>query len=163
MATLIQDDLKKIGIKVQVTPLEFRSLVDRILNTHQYDAAVMGLGGGDADPMFETNVWRSDGGMHIWNPAEKTPATEWEARIDRLMDEQASELKYEKRRALYNQVQEIVAEEVPVICLASPHVLVAARERVKNLRPTIFDHYTLWNADELYVDRTKAKERSSGQ
>ena len=163
MATMIQADLKAIGMKVQIVPLELRSMADRILNTHQYDTAVMGLGGADPDPMFETNVWKSDGGMHVWNPGEKAPATSWEAEIDRLMDEQASELKQEKRRELYNRVQEIVAEEMPLICLTSPHVLVAVQPRVRNLRPTIFDHYTLWNSDELFVADAKTKERSAGR
>jgi len=163
MATMIQADLQAIGMKVQIVPLESRSMVDRILNTHQYDTAVMGLGGADPDPVFETNVWKSAGGMHVWNPEQKQPATSWEAEIDRLMDEQASELKQEKRRELYNRVQEIVAEEMPLICLTSPHVLVAAQPRVKNLRPTIFDHYTLWNSDELFVAEAKTKERSAGR
>jgi len=163
MATMIQADLKAIGMRVQIVPLELRSMADRILNTHQYDTAVMGLGGADPDPMFETNVWKSDGGMHVWNPGEKAPATSWEAEIDRLMDEQASELKQEKRRELYNRVQEIVAEEMPLICLTSPHVLVAVQPRVRNLRPTIFDHYTLWNSDELFVADAKTKERSAGR
>ena len=163
MATLIQDDLKKIGMHVQIAPLEFRSLVDRILNTHNYDTAVMGLGGADPDPMFETNVWRSDGGMHLWNPGEKTAGTDWEAEIDRLMTEQASERQYETRHKLYDRVQEIVAEEMPLICLASPHVMVAAWPRVKNFRPVIFDHYTLWNSDELYVDDAKGKGHPARQ
>src|SRR5882672_11020089 len=37
MATLIADDLKQIGIKAQVVPLEFRSLLDRVTQTKEYD------------------------------------------------------------------------------------------------------------------------------
>ena len=33
MATLIQDDLKQLGMRVQVVPLEFRSLLDRVTQT----------------------------------------------------------------------------------------------------------------------------------
>ena len=35
MATIIQDDLRKLGMRVQVVPLEFRALVDRVLNSHE--------------------------------------------------------------------------------------------------------------------------------
>ena len=50
IATMIQDDLSKLGMDVHVVPLEFRALLDRVFQTFDYDAAVMGLGGGDADP-----------------------------------------------------------------------------------------------------------------
>jgi peptide/nickel transport system substrate-binding protein len=41
MATLIQDDLKALGMEVHVAPLEFRGLLDRVLQTHDYDAAAI--------------------------------------------------------------------------------------------------------------------------
>ena len=43
-----------------------------------------------------------------------------------------------------------MAEKLPIICLASPDILVAAKTRVQNFRPAIMDPYTLWNVDELY-------------
>ncbi len=151
MATLIQDDLKQLGMSVQVTPLEFRSMVDRVLNTHQYDVALMALGGGDADPNPEMNVWLSSGGMHLWHPGQKQPSTTWEAELDQLMHRQAEELNPAARKRIYDRVQEIEQEQLPIICLASPHVLVAAHERVKNLRPAILDHYSLWNVEEIWL------------
>jgi peptide/nickel transport system substrate-binding protein len=161
MATIIQDDLKQLGMSVQVTPLEFRSLADRVLNTHNYDAAVMGLGGGDADPNPEMNVWLSTGTMHLWHPEQKHPATPWEAELDKLMHQQAEEMNPAQRKQLYDRVQQIEAEQLPIICLASPHVLVAAQDRVRNLRPAILDHYSLWNAAELYLsDGGRGRTRS---
>jgi peptide/nickel transport system substrate-binding protein len=161
MATIIQEDLKQIGIQVQVTPLEFRSMIDRVLNTHKYDAAVMALGGGDADPNPEMSVWLSSGSMHLWHPGQSQPATPWEAELDRLMRAQAAELNPARRKRLYDRVQEIEQEQLPFICLASPHVLVAARDRVRNLRPAVLDHYSLWNADEIYLaDAARERDRS---
>lgn len=160
MATLIQDDLKKIGITVQIVNLEFRSMVDRILNTHEYDAAILGLGAGDGDPNSEMNVWLSSGPMHVWNPRQEKPATAWEAEIDTLMRKQEVEMDPDVRRRLYLRVLKIEAEQLPIISLVSPHVLVAHSARVHNLRPSILDPYALWNADELFVtaasgDRTR--------
>ena len=85
MATLIQADLKQVGINVQVVPMEFRAQIDRVIQTHDYDAAIMALGSGDVDPTAEMNVWLSTGGTHLWHFGEKQPATKWEAEIDRLM------------------------------------------------------------------------------
>jgi peptide/nickel transport system substrate-binding protein len=151
IATLIQDDLSKLGMNVHVVSLEFRAMVDRLLNTYDYEAAVMGLVSGDADPTPEMNVWLSSGETHLWHPEQTKPATAWEAEIDRLMQQQMVTLDYAKRKHLYDRVQEIIAENVPVICLASPNILVAARDRVGNFRPAILDPYALWNIEQLYL------------
>src|SRR5260370_41510880 len=50
MAALVQADLKQLGMRVQVVPLEFRSLLDRVTQTKEYDACVMGIASFDADP-----------------------------------------------------------------------------------------------------------------
>ena len=151
MATLIQDDLAKLGINVHVVSLDFSAMIDRLLNSFDYEAAVMGLASGDADPESEMNVWLSSGGTHLWNLTESKPATPWEGQIDQLMNEQQVTLNYERRKRLYDQVQQIVAQELPVICLASPHVLVGAKNRLGNFHPAILEPYVLANVDELYV------------
>lgn len=150
MATILQDDLKQLGIAVNVLSLETRSVVDRILNTHEYEAAIYGLASGDADPNSEMNVWRVSGATHLWNLSGKELAA-WEGEIDRLMAQQVGVLDSKRRKRIYDRVQEIVAEQLPLICLVSPNVLVAAHTKVGNFRPAILESYTLWNADELYV------------
>ncbi|HEV2468036.1 MAG TPA: ABC transporter substrate-binding protein [Candidatus Sulfotelmatobacter sp.] len=151
IATLIQDDLTKLGMKVHVVSLDFSAMVDRLLNSFDYEAAVMGLASGDADPESEMNVWLSSGGTHLWNLTESKPATPWEAEIDRLMNQQQVTLDYKRRKHLYDQVQQIVAQELPLVCLASPHILVGAKNRVGNFHPAILAPYVLANVDELYV------------
>jgi peptide/nickel transport system substrate-binding protein len=150
MATVIQDDLKKLGIQTQVVSLEFRALLDRVLNSRQYEACILGLVSGDADPNPEMNVWLSSGGSHLWNPGQNQPMTPWEGQIDGLMREQMTTLDHAQRKRLYDRVQQIAAENVPIICLASPNILVAARKNLGNFQPAVVDHYTLWNAEQLY-------------
>jgi peptide/nickel transport system substrate-binding protein len=151
IATLIQDDLSHLGMNVHVVSLEFHAMVDRLLNSHDYEAAVMGLASGDADPTAEMNVWMSNGDTHLWHPNESKPATPWEDQIDRLMQLQLVTLDYAKRKNLYDHVQEIVAQNLPVICLVSPNILVGASDRVGNFQPAILSPYTLWNIDQLYI------------
>jgi peptide/nickel transport system substrate-binding protein len=151
MATMIQDDLAQLGMKVRVVALEFGAVVNRLMKTHDYEACIMGLASGDADPTPEMNVWLSSGDTHLWHPKESQPATPWEAEIDGLMQRQLITLDYAKRKRLYDQVQEIIAQNVPIICLASPNVLVAAKNRVANFQPAILDSYTLWNVEQLYL------------
>lgn len=150
MATIVQDDLSHLGMNVHVVPLDFRAMVDRLLNSFDYEAAVMGIASGDADPTSEMNVWVSDGETHLWNLAGK-PSTPWEAEMDKMMQQQEVTIDYAKRKQLYDRVQEIVAQNLPVICLVSPNILVGAKDRVGNFRPAILDPYVLWNVEELYV------------
>lgn len=150
MATQLQDDLKQLGMNVQIAPLEFRAMVDRVMNKRQFDAAVMGLGGGDGDPNSEMNLWLSSGATHLWDPNQKTPATPWEAEVDGLMRRQLTAMDYETRRKLYDRLQQLEAENLPFICLASPNVLVAAKSTLGNSDPVNVDHYTLWNVEKLY-------------
>jgi peptide/nickel transport system substrate-binding protein len=153
MATIIQDDLKQLGMKVQVVPLEFRSLIDRVFQSHDYDAAVLALGAGDVDPNPQINVWLTNGTNHLWSLGEPKPSTAWEAEIDRLMRRQISTLNTSARKKMYDRLQQLVYENLPIICLASPNILVGSRNSVKNLQPAILEHYILWNVDEIYIQR----------
>jgi peptide/nickel transport system substrate-binding protein len=150
IATIIQDDLSQIGMDVHVVPMEFRALLDRVFQTFDYEAAVMGLGGGDADPNPEMNVWLSSGSTHLWHLGETKPATDWEAQIDRLMQKQMVELNYGRRKRLYDQVQEIVAANLPYVFLATPNILVGAKRNLENFKPAILEPTTLWNVEQLY-------------
>jgi peptide/nickel transport system substrate-binding protein len=150
MATMIQNDLSQLGMSVHVLPLEFRALLDRLFQTHDYEACILGLGSSDVDPNPEMNVWLSSGGAHMWNPGQSRPATPWEAEMDRLMREQLSTRDFSKRKSLYDRVQQLIATSLPVICIASPDILVGAKGGLGNFRPTILDHHTLWNVEELY-------------
>src|SRR5580765_537310 len=151
MATLIQDDLSHLGMQVHVVPLEFRALIDRVFQSFDYEAAVMGLGGGDADPNPEMNVWLSSGTSHLWHLNETAPATAWEREVDELMQQQMITLDYAKRKKLYDRVQELISQQLPFIFLATPNVLAAANPRVGNFHPAVLEPNTLWNADELYI------------
>jgi peptide/nickel transport system substrate-binding protein len=150
MATLIQDDLKQLGMRAQVVPLEFRSLIDRVTQTKEYDACLLGLASFDADPNSDLNVWLSSGGTHLWNPSQLHPATAWEAEIDRLMEQQLATPGYEQRKKLYDRVQEILAENQPMIFLASPDILAGAKNSIANFHPAVLEPYALWNVEQLY-------------
>ena len=150
IATIIQDDLKQLGMRVGVVTLELRALLDRLVMTSDYEACVLGLGGGDGDPYSEMNVWLSSGGTHLWNLGEREPATPWEAEIDMLMRRQLAVRDVQLRKRLYDRVQELVAQNLPIISLVSPSVLAGVTKGLGNLRPTIFDHHALWNVDELF-------------
>jgi peptide/nickel transport system substrate-binding protein len=154
IATLIQDDLKRLGMHVQIVPMEFRSLIDRVTQTKEYDACILGLVSFDADPTADLNVWLSSGGTHLWNPSQAHPATAWEAEIDKLMEQQLDAPSFEQRKKAFDRVQEILAENQPMIFLASPDILAGAKNSLGNFRPAVLEPYVLWNVEQLYFRNT---------
>jgi peptide/nickel transport system substrate-binding protein len=150
IATIVQDDLRKVGIAVRVVTVDFAALLDRVFEKFDYDASILTFGSSDVDPTAELATLLSSGEMHVWHMGQKRPATEWEAEIDRLMLQQMTSTDQGERRRLYDRVQEIVAEELPIIPLASPHILVGANRRLGNVQPAVLAPYALWNAEQLY-------------
>ena len=151
MAVLIQDDLQKIGIHVNVVTLDFPSLIERMTQSFDYEAIILGLTNVDLDPNGEMNVWLSSSDSHQWNPQQKTPETTWEAEIDRLMRAQASTSDLKKRKEAFDRVQEIVVEQQPFIFLVNKNALSAVSANVHGAAPVILSPQTFWNAERLSV------------
>ena len=95
-AVLIAADLEKLGIKVIFQPIEFNTLITKIDVTYDYDCVLMSLGGGGTDPSLNMNVVKSSGYTHQWFPRQKTPSTDWEARMDDLMDAQMQDAGFQR-------------------------------------------------------------------
>ena len=151
MAVLIQDDLQKIGIHVNVVTLDFPSLIERMTQSFDYEAIILGLTNVDLDPNGEMNVWLSSSENHQWNPQQKVPETSWEAEIDRLMRAQAASTDPRRRKEAFDRVQEIVVEQEPFIFLINKNALSAVSTAVHGAAPVILSPQTFWNADRLTV------------
>ena len=152
MATMIQEDLQKIGIQVNVVTLDFPSLIERMTQTYDYEAILLGLTNVGLDPNEEMNVWLSSSENHQWNPSEKAPETAWEAEIDRLMRLQAASSDPKKRKEAFDRVQEIVVEQAPFIFLVNRNALSAISSSVHGADPVILAPQTYWNAERLSVN-----------
>lgn len=148
LATLLQADLAALGMAVEVAPLEFRSLIERVTASFDYDAGILGLGGGDPDPNSTLNVWQSEGRSHLWQLGGQA-VYPFEKKLDGLMAKQMVERDPAKRRALLAEAQALIHDEEPLIALVTPHLLAAAREGLERFAPSVVDPPTLWNAEEL--------------
>ncbi len=151
MAEIIRKDLENLGMKVSLVQMEFNHLVSKFGQGQDWDAVVLGLTGG-IEPHFGNNVWQSRGHMHLWNPRQQEPATEWEARIDRIFDMGVQELDKAKRKALYDEWQRIVSDELPFIYTVLPEAIVAVRNKFENVRPTPYGG-ALHNVEEIKLKK----------
>jgi peptide/nickel transport system substrate-binding protein len=149
IGVIIQQDLKDLGIGVTLNLLEYRSFLNRILSSFDYEAAVATLADSDADPNTEISVLDSRGSNHFWSLKPKRIPT-WQAEIDGLMQKQLIAGSPAERKRLFDQVQEILCKYKPAVFLISPNILVAAKDEIRNFHPAKLADYTLWNADQLF-------------
>jgi len=159
MATMIQQDLSGIGIKLNVVTLDFPSLIERITHTFDYEACLLGLVNDELDPNAQMTVWLSSADSHQWNPSQKTPATAWEAEIDKLMRAQASTLDPKKRKEDFDKVQEIAWQQEPFIYLVNKNALSAVSPAVHNAHPVVLRPQVYWNIDQLSLTSEVARNR----
>jgi len=133
-------------------PIEQGALVDRLVGG-DYEAIYFRFLTTDLDPALNLDLWLSSGGAHVWFPNQAKPATDWERRIDELMEQQVATIDDAKRRALFIEVQRIFARELPIIHFAAPRVYVALSTRILNATPSLLRPAILWNPDPLAVKR----------
>jgi peptide/nickel transport system substrate-binding protein len=151
---LVQDDLKKLGMRVNFRPLDFNSIVQKFTTTFDFECIFLGLASESVDPAEGLNVLRSSGFSHEWFPRQKTPSTEWEARIDFLMLANLKTLDFAERKKYFDEVQAIMAEQMPMIPIAAMNAYSAVNNNIGNVRPIVHHHNRLiWNIEELYFKK----------
>jgi peptide/nickel transport system substrate-binding protein len=148
---VIRDELAKIGVTVDVVALEGADLIQRFVSGRGYDAVYFTILTTDTDPAVSLDFWLSRGSAHVWNLQQPTPATDWERRIDALMDEQTHTGDEARRKALFDEVQRIFAEHLPIVHFAAPRVYAVASTRVTNVTPAISRPQILWAPDIIAV------------
>ena len=157
----IKNDLEKIGMKIDFNPVDFRIISDKLDNSKQWDATILGFTGG-AEPNSAINLWATDGDSHLFNkgpvgdekPFIGREVADWEKKIHDLMIQGAQELDETKRKAIYAEYQQLVQEQLPLIHLTIPLYLVAVRDRVDNVQTSALAGSTgvigaLWNVESL--------------
>ena len=140
IGVMVKQDLEDLGMKVNFKPIEFNSLVNKLVSTYDWDMVIMGLTGSPLEPNGGKNVWLSDGRLHMFNqrnPQEgKAKILPWEKELDYLYTQGALATKFEDRKKYYDKYQEIVYKEKPMIYIYSPIRIVALRNKFKNIYPS---------------------------
>jgi peptide/nickel transport system substrate-binding protein len=147
---VLRDELAAVGIALDVAALETNAVIKRLIAC-EYDAIYYRPSFTDLDPAGNLDFWLSSGSAHLWNFQQRVPATPWEARIDALMNEQAGTLDQRRRQQIFNDVQRVFAENVPVLYFVAPRMYAAHSRRLAGVVPSVMRPPILWNADLLYV------------
>ena len=158
IGVMVKQDLEDLGMKVNFKPIEFNSLVNKLVNTLDWDMVIMGLTGSPLEPNGGKNVWMSNGTLHMFNqrPANYTKDDRylWEKEIDNLFIKGALATDFESRKNFYDEYQTIAYEEKPFIYIYSPIRISAIRNKFKNIFPTSLGGIT-HNIEEIYIEDEK--------
>ena len=157
MGSQIAEDLGKIGIKVDFSPLAFNVVVDKLGNSLEWECILLGLTGGN-EPNSGANLWFPDGNLHMFNqkpqpgqkPLQGRKVADWEEEIGQLFIKGARELDPEKRKAIYAEAQALVEDKVPFIYLINPLALGAVRNNIQTIKYSALGG-AFWNLDELKI------------
>ena len=150
IAEVVRDDLAQVGIAVDVVTLEPNTVIAQVVKG-DFDAALVAFQMTDLDPAMSLDFWLSSGSTHLWNPEQKTPATDWERDIDDIMRKQGTVSDLQERKRLFNEVQRIFADNLPILYFAAPRSYLAATPRVLTMTPTVARPQVLWNAEAISV------------
>ncbi len=149
-AQVLKESLEQVGVAVDVVPLETGALIERMLSGG-FDAIFFNMVNTDTDPAMQRDFWLSSGSAHVWNIGQKSPATDWERRIDELMTAQAATADPAERTRLFRAALQVFAEQLPALYFAAPRVYVAVSARLRNLAPALTPPPLLWSVDTLSV------------
>jgi len=131
-ATIFADECSKVGIKVNVKPLDFQKIIKMMTSSHDWNAILLSLGS-NYWPSGGPNVWLSDGNLHLWNPLQKKPATQWEARLDTLYNKGVSTPDPKKAKVIWDEFQSILLDELPLFYLVHANTFLAVRNKWDNV------------------------------
>ncbi len=149
-ATVVQEQLRQLGIAVDVVGLDPPSIFQR-WTQGDYDSIYFGFQTSSLDPANNLDFWLSSGSNHFWHPNQSSPSTAWEKTVDELMRRQTAAGSLEERQRLFAQVQTVFGEQLPAIYFVAPKISVALNRRVGGAQPGLLDPKVLWSSDTLYV------------
>lgn len=157
MGTQIKQDLGQLGMQIDTQFLSFNTYVEKLRLTRNWDTYLGGFTGG-TEPHSGYNIWSVNGTLHSFNqgpqagepPIKGWEVYDWEQKIDDLYVKASQELDEAKRKELYGETQQIIAEQVPFIYMVNPLTFEAVRDRISGIKFSAIGG-AFWNLYELKI------------
>lgn len=149
-AAVLRDELKKVGIRVDVATLEQGTVQGRVIDG-KFEAVYFVINTSNLDPAINPDFWLSSGSSHLWNIGQPKPATEWEKQIDDSMKTVMTSVDQAERKKAFDDVQKIFADNLPILYFVAPRLYMGVSNRVGGLSPSILRPQLLWNVERMTV------------
>lgn len=140
VATIISHNLKEAGIEVVLKPTDFQKIVNSLIKTYDWEMVNVALGG-NYWPTGGSNVWQSSGNFHLWRPNQESPATQWEAEVDKLYNLGRFAKDTKSAKKYWDSYQELILEQMPLIYLPYSYAFRAFQNRFSNITYDLLGGY----------------------
>ncbi len=144
-AIIIQSQLKALGIAVHIRTVEWAAFIKEFVNKGHFDAIILAWTI-TLDPDIY-DVWHSSrakpGGLNFTGYRN--------AEVDELLVEARSMTDQDRRKELYDRVQEILDAEQPYCFLYVPYALPIVQARFQGIKPAL--NGIMYNFDRWWVPK----------
>lgn len=141
IAVILQDQLKQVGVNVEIETLEWGAYIDGTARG-EHDMFILGWVSvtGDADygldPLFNSENQGGAGNRSFYENAE----------VDKLLSDAKNSVDPELRKQYYAKIQEIVQEDLPIFTLAYTSQNIGKQKTVENFSMNPAGHHKIYGA-----------------
>ena len=145
-ATLIQSQLKAVGVGVNIRTVEWAAFIREFVNKGRFDAVILGWTIPQDPELYK--VWHSsqahDNGLNFIHYRN--------SEVDSLLEQARSTPNQEARAHLYYRIQEILDEEQPYCFLFVPQALPVVNRRFQGICPALAG--IMYNFEDWWVPKS---------
>jgi peptide/nickel transport system substrate-binding protein len=148
-AIIIQKRLKQIGIDVQIRLVEWSSFIANFIDTHQFDAVILGWGLSPEPDQF--SIWHSSQtGPHQFNFISYANPI-----VDKALVDARRTFDRAQRKRDYDLMQEQIHKDAPIVFLFAPYSLPVFHKRIHGIEPAPAG--IGWNSEHWFVPAGEQK------
>ena len=128
-AEIIQKRLETVGVKAEIRIAEWASFINFFIKNRRFETVLLGWSTGQDPDLYE--IWHSSKTL----PDEFNFVSYQNPEVDRFIEEGRHTFDKKRRKAYYDRIQEILAEDVPYLFLYTPFSLPVIHARFKGIEP----------------------------
>jgi peptide/nickel transport system substrate-binding protein len=145
---IIQAQLKKVGIRVQIRVIEWSTFIKNFVDKHNFEAMILGWTlSPDPD---QYGIWHSSQRKE----GQYNFVSYQNPEVDRLLELGRREFNAARRKSIYRKMHKIIHDDIPYIFLYYPDYLPVVQERFRGIEAAALSSFGFgWNFDKWYVPR----------
>ncbi|MGH7301021.1 MAG: peptide-binding protein, partial [Candidatus Rokuibacteriota bacterium] len=152
IAEIIQQRLKGVGVKAEIQLIEWAAFIKEFVKPRRFEVVVLGMGTGTDPDQFV--VWHSS----QRGPDQMNRTGYANPEVDALLEAGRASCVRSERVRYYHRIQEILAQDLPMIFLYTADALPVVAARVHGVSPApagILHNFTEW-----YVPKSQQRYTS---
>ena len=138
-AVVIQENLKEIGVKIEIDSMEYSSVMDQVVANHEFDLYMMGNTlslDPDPRPMWHSDAISNEKGVVGYNIVAY-----YNEETDKLIEKGNATLDQSERKEIYNEFGKILNEDVPEAYLFCQDIERVYNSKLEGYKPSTFNEF----------------------